>query len=103
MKYCMYGEKECYEYDNGRQDVIEELKTITDKWHSGELEDVDFIGEICKFVDENYKDCNNCANATEDFNTEIDCGCYFCCKGIENNYKPIEKDNKQSEEIEKDC
>lgn len=36
------------------------------------------------------KDCNNCANATEDFNDEVDTGCYLCCKGLENNYAPIE-------------
>lgn len=37
------------------------------------------------------KDCNNCANATEDFNNEVDTGCYMCCKGLENNYVPIKK------------
>ena len=30
------------------------LKKLTDKWHVGEIEDVDFIGEICKFVDMNF-------------------------------------------------
>lgn len=32
------------------------------------------------------KDCNNCDNYTEP--DEVDNGCYLCCKGYENNYKP---------------
>lgn len=32
------------------------------------------------------KDCNTCANYTEP--DEIDNGCYMCCKGLEDNYKP---------------
>ena len=35
------------------------------------------------------KDCNTCANNT-DFD-EVDNGCYMCCKGLENNYEPIEQ------------
>lgn len=31
-------------------------------------------------------ECKTCANYT-DFN-EVDNGCYMCCKGLENNYKP---------------
>jgi hypothetical protein len=33
-------------------------------------------------------DCKTCANYT-DFN-EVDNGCYMCCKGLENNYQPIQ-------------
>ena len=38
------------------------------------------------------KDCKTCVNSTDDFNNDIDNGCYLCCKGLENNYKQIEKD-----------
>lgn len=37
---------------------------------------------------EGEKDCNTCANNT-DFD-EVDNGCYMCCKGLENNYEPIQ-------------
>lgn len=43
------------------------------------------------------EDCNICANATYDFNNEVDTGCYACCKGIENNYVPIKQEQLRKE------
>ena len=33
--------------------------------------------------------CDTCANNTDA--DEIDNGCYMCCKGLEDNYEPIEQ------------
>lgn len=38
------------------------------------------------------RNCNNCVHATEDFNASVDTGCYACCKGLEDNFEPIEQD-----------
>lgn len=43
------------------------------------------------------KDCNNCANYTE--SDEIDNGCYLCCKGYENNYKPKVDNDGMSDDV----
>ena len=50
------------------------------------------------------KVCDNCVNLTDDFNNEVDNGCYMCCKGLENNFEPkdVKKmvENKSIKEIE---
>lgn len=39
------------------------------------------------------KDCNNCQNATNDLNNELDNGCYLCSKDMENNFVPLQTNN----------
>lgn len=57
------------------------------KRHGGEDYFVEF-GDAIEIVKQGgiTYDCNNCANYTEP--DEVDNGCYLCCKGYENNYKP---------------
>ena len=43
------------------------------------------------------KNCNNCANYTEP--DEVDNGCYLCCKGYENNYKPKADNDGASDDV----
>ena len=43
------------------------------------------------------RNCNTCNNYTENFNADVDNGCYLCSKGIEDNYE----EKKDSAEVEK--
>ena len=70
--------------------VVEELEKNADESHKeycvrAQYEAYATAIEIVKQGGITY-DCNNCANYTEP--DEIDNGCYLCCKGYENNYKP---------------
>lgn len=72
---------------------IKPLNSIKQMFYSNRFD----LCEECKQKVENFienmdrfeekRDCNNCANSTEP--DEVDNGCYMCCKGYENNYKPI--------------
>lgn len=39
--------------------------------------------------DNDFRDCSNCANYNDP--DEVDNGCYMCCKGLENNFLPIDE------------
>lgn len=68
------------------------------KRHGGEDYFVEF-GDAVEIVKQGgiTYDCNNCANYTEP--DEIDNGCYLCCKGYENNYKPKADNGGVSDDV----
>lgn len=48
---------------------------------------IEIVNQVAEsYKEEMHRDCSNCANNTEP--DEVDNGCYMCCKGLENNYKP---------------
>lgn len=48
---------------------------------------------IEEFLQTKMRDCNTCANNTAP--DEVDNGCYMCCKGLEDNYEPIQEEEEQ--------
>ena len=114
---CEYNSMDLFIYDASHEKVLSggevkyklgeeglyltggELDNFLVEWHKffklvidGTWE-VDFYDQeqASQPVEKNYDHvCITCANYTDPY--EVDNGCYMCCKGLEDNYVPIEKE-----------